>query len=55
MFMKTLTDTKQTNVIKMTHNWIHDGYQKDLFATEGDAHLYPAECGRLEAHQHYIS
>ena len=39
----------------MTHNWIHDGYQKDLFATDGEVHLCPAEYGRQEAHQHYIS
>ena len=54
-YMKSIPNTKQTNVIKMVHNWIHDGYQKDLFATEGEAHICPAECGRREAHQHYIS
>ena len=32
-YMKTIPSTKQTNVIKMVHDWIHDGYQKYLFAT----------------------
>ena len=43
-YMQTLPGTRLTNVIKMTHDWIHDGRQKTLFSTEGDAHLCPAEC-----------
>ena len=39
----------------MVHSWIHDGYQKDLFATDGEVHMCPAGCGRQEEHQHYIS
>ena len=29
-YIKTL-DVRQTNIIKMAHNWIHYGHQKDLF------------------------
>ena len=54
-YLGSLPATAQTNVIKLTHNWVHDGYQKDLFAQDGDRHPCPAECGRLEAHQHYLS
>ena len=54
-YLGSISAVSQTNAIKMIHNWIHDGYQKDLFAKEGDVHLCPAECGRQEAHQHYIS
>ena len=54
-YLDSITAVQRTNAIKMTHNWIHDGYQKDLFATDGEAHLCPAECRRQEAHQHYIS
>ena len=54
-YMGSIPNTIQTNVINMTHNWIHYGYQKDVFTTEGDAYLCLVECGRMEAHQHYIN
>ena len=54
-YMGSIPNTIQTNVINMTHNWIHYGYQKDVFTTEGDAYLCLVECGRMEAQQHYIN
>ena len=54
-YLSSLPAATQTNAIKMVHNWIHDGHQKDLFSTEGEVHMCPADCGRWEAHQHYIS
>ena len=54
-YMKSIPSERQTNVIKMAHNWICDGYQKDLSAKEGEVHLCSADCRRMEAHQHYIS
>ena len=54
-YINTIPAVRQTNIIKMTHSWIHGGHQEDLFSTEGDMHLYPAACGEMESHQHYIS
>ena len=55
LYMNTLPGTRQTNVIKITHDWIHDGHQNTLFSTKGEAHLCSAECGIAEAHQYYIA
>ena len=33
-YMTKLDNVQQTNVIKLVHNWIHDGQQKDLFANQ---------------------
>ena len=54
-FMHSINNTRKTNVIKMTHDWIHDGHQKTLFSKEGEMHLCPAECGLMESHQHYVA
>ena len=54
-YLGSITAVQRTNAIKMTYNWVHDGYQNDLFATYGEVHMFPAKCGRQEAHQHYIS
>ena len=54
-FMNSINSIRQTNVIKMTHDWIHDGHQKTLFSKEGEMHLCPAECGLMESHQHYVA
>ena len=54
LYMQTLPDIRLTHVIKMTHDWIHDGQQKALFSTEGEVHLCTEECGIVEVHQHYI-
>ena len=32
-YMQSITSVRQTNVIKMTHEWIHDGHQKDVDAS----------------------
>ena len=53
-YIKTL-DVRQTNIIKMAHNWIHYGHQKDLFSQEIESAPCPTDCGLVNRHQYYLS
>ena len=53
--MGTIGVARQKNVIKMVHNWINDGQQQVLFSHGAELTIYPAECGKVEYHQHYLS
>ena len=39
----------------MVHNWIYNGQQQDLFAKQTHFTHCPAECGKIEYHQHYMA
>ena len=54
-YMGKLDKVRQTNVIKLVHNWVNDGHQQDLFAKQTHFTECPAECGQIEHHQHYLS
>ena len=54
-FLSKLDNVRQTNVIKLVHNWINDGHQQDLFSNQLHFTECPADCGQIETHQHYIS
>ena len=54
-YTNTLNKVQHTNVVKLAHKWINDGYQKDLFSEGIEQTLCPAGCGRMEAHQHYLT
>ena len=54
-YLKSLDAIRKTNVIKLSHNWVNDGHQKDLFSQGIETTLCPAECGLMETHQHYLS
>ena len=54
-YITTLDNVRQTNVIKLVHNWIHDGQKQDLFANQHHFSQCPVECDQIEYHQHYMS
>ena len=53
--MGTICAVRQTNMIKMVHNWINNGEQQGIFSQGAELIRYPAECGKVEYHQHYLS
>ena len=52
--LKKMNDTEVTNVLKMAHGWQHDGYQKYLFAEDGETYECPAGCGEMECRLHFV-
>ena len=44
LYMESLDKVRQTNVIKLEHNWIHDGHQKDIFSKIIETITCPAKC-----------
>jgi len=54
-YMSKLDNVRQTNVIKLVHNWINDGQQYDLFSNQQHFSQCPAECDQIETNHHYIS
>ena len=54
-YMETTIIVRQTNVVKMLHDWVNEGQQQDLFLNDKEVTQYPAECGRVDHHKHYTS
>lgn len=53
--MGKIDKVRQTNVMKLVHNWIHDGLQNDLFIKQTHFTQCPVECGKNEYLQHYMA
>ena len=52
-YVKTLSGTQETNVIKLVHSWQNDGHQKSLHSEGEETAACPA-CGLYEDHFHFV-
>ena len=44
-YVNTLDRVQHTNVVKLAHNWVNDGHQRDSFSEGLEQTLRPSECG----------
>ena len=52
-YMASLLVVRETNVVKLVHNWQNDGHQKHLHS-EGEETPECPVCGKYEHHYHFF-